>query len=285
MASGVPTWPNGKRIAVAVTTMFETWSEGKGPSYSTQTTALKPGTPDYSAITWSQYGGNVGVWRIIRLLDRLQIPATFFTNARCAEIYPEAVAQIGRSGHDIAGHGYTQDQLLVYLTPDEEHAAIKRSLDLLGDKTGKRPEGWLSPVLAWTPHTTEFLAEEKVLWQGEANYTDLPRRVVTPKGTIAHIPHSDFTDNRVLRTSPRIFYDVYKDTFDYLYVHEPMGLLVMVLHCHWGGRPLMAAMFDKLIKYFAAFPDVWFARHGELAHWAIDGKIDDFSYAQRFFAS
>jgi len=42
-------------------------------------------------------------------------------------------------------------------------------------RTGKRPDGWLSPVLAWTEHTADFLAQEKVVWQGDANFTDLPR--------------------------------------------------------------------------------------------------------------
>jgi hypothetical protein len=31
------TWPNGKKIAVSVTVMFETWSEGHAPNYSVQT--------------------------------------------------------------------------------------------------------------------------------------------------------------------------------------------------------------------------------------------------------
>jgi hypothetical protein len=35
------TWPNGKRIAIAVSVMFETWAEGKSPTYSVQTTHLK----------------------------------------------------------------------------------------------------------------------------------------------------------------------------------------------------------------------------------------------------
>src|SRR3954470_14683555 len=75
-------WPNGKKVAVSVTVMFETWSEGHAPNYSVQTTHLKSGTVDHASKAWSTYGGRVGVWRLIRLLDRLQIPGTFFTNAR-----------------------------------------------------------------------------------------------------------------------------------------------------------------------------------------------------------
>src|SRR5690349_251632 len=81
-------------VAVAVTVMYETWAEGKAPNYSVQTTHLKPGTVDLAGRAWSTYGARVGVWRIIRTLDRLQVPATFFTNARCAELYPDTVKQI-----------------------------------------------------------------------------------------------------------------------------------------------------------------------------------------------
>jgi hypothetical protein len=62
-----------------------------------------------------------------------------------------------------------------------------------------------------------------------------------------------------------------------------LSLLVMTVHCHFGGRPLMSAMLDKLLRYFAQFPGVWFARHRELAHWALEGYADEITNAQRFF--
>jgi len=279
-------WPNGRKVAVAITVMFEVWPDGKGPPNLVQRTQVKPGTVDYQAITWPHYAGKEGVWRLIRLLDRHRVPATFCTNARCAEVYPDAVAQIGRSGHDIAAHGYTQDMLLAHAaSPSDERALIRKSLDVLSERTGRRPEGWLSPVLAWTEHTADLLAQEKVMWQGDANYIDLPCRRQTKHGTLVHIPHSDYTDNRVVWLSPRQYYDVYKDTFDYLYANEPMSLMVMTAHCHFSGRPLMAAVVDKLLGYFAQFPDVWFARHRELAQWALDSEYDEVGYARRFFGA
>src|SRR5438034_2702854 len=94
-------WPQGQRIAVAVTVMLETWSEGKAPPYGVQATGLKPGTVDLGGIAWGSYGGKIGVWRLINLLKRNNIRGTFGVNARCAEIWPEAVAQIVKSGHDV----------------------------------------------------------------------------------------------------------------------------------------------------------------------------------------
>lgn len=278
------TWPNAKRIAVLVTVMFETWSEGKAPTYSVQTTNLKPGTVDHAGKAWSTYGGRVGVWRIIRNLDELQVPGTFFVNAQCAELYPEATKQIVRSGHDVAGHAYTQDGLLTYMEPEEEQATIAKSLELLGERTGKAPTGWLTPVLAFTPHTVGFLAQAKLAWHADVTYADLPHRIHTRHGVIAGVPMTDFSDNRVLRSSPRDLVDVYKDTFDYLYRKEPMSMLTLTLHCHFGGRPMIISVFDQIIRYIAQFPNVWFARHEELGRWALEAKADEHTYAQRYFS-
>src|SRR5829696_188570 len=98
-------WPNGRRIAVTVTVMLKTWLEGKPPPYGVQATALKPGTIDHGGIAWGSYGGKVGVWRIIALLNRHHLRGTFCVDAKCAELFPEAVAAIVKAGHDVGGHG------------------------------------------------------------------------------------------------------------------------------------------------------------------------------------
>ncbi len=283
MTTQTLSWPRNNRIAVAVTVMYEAWSEGKAPTYSVQTTHLKPGATDYAGAAWATYGGRVGVWRILRMFERLGVPATFFVNARCAELYPESIAEIARAGHDIGGHGYTQDGLLAYMTPEEQQATIRKSLDILGAKSGKRPTGWLSPVLAFTPETVELLAAEKLRWQADVTYTDLPHRVLTRHGPIACVPNSDFTDNRTLRTNPADLYDVYTGTFDYLYQNEPMSLLVLTLHCHFGGRPMVAQVFERIMRYIMGFPGVWLARHHELGRWAREQETDDHSYRSRYF--
>jgi allantoinase len=278
------TWPNGKKIAVSVTVMFETWSEGKAPSYSVQTTHLKPGTVDHAGKAWSTYGGRVGVWRLIRMLDRLQIPGTFFTNARCAEDYPEAVKQIVASGHDLAGHAYTQDQLLAYMSLDEQQATIRQSVDLLESCGGKTVTGWGSPVLGFTPETAGFLAKAGLTWTTDVTYADLPIKIATEHGTIAGVPTTDFSDNRVMRASPRDLVDAHRGTFDYLMQNEPMGLMVLVIHCQFGGRPLITAALNEVLSYIAKSRNVWFARHEELADWALAANVDEHTYRSRFFA-
>ncbi|MDP6558636.1 MAG: polysaccharide deacetylase family protein [Candidatus Binatia bacterium] len=283
MGKQVESWPNGNRIAVLVSVLFETWAENKSPAYFPRTTPLKPGTVDYGAIQWGQFGGNEGVWRLIRILDQYSIRGTMFCSGRSAELYPEAVRQMTRSGHDIAGHGYTQDIVLSYLTPEEQRESIRQVLDILERTSGRRPEGWATAVYGWNHHTFDLLVQEGVKWYADALDISLPRQQKTETGSIYAIPWSDFVDNRVLRGNPRHYFDVYRDTFDYLYEHEPMGLLHVAIHSHFGGRPLMAAMFLKVLEYIKGFPDVWFPRHRELIHWMAEQEIDELPYAGRFF--
>src|SRR5512132_1920662 len=94
--------------------------------------------PSTAAIQWAQYGGNEGLWRILRTLDRHSVPATIFCSGRCGEVYPEVIAAAAKAGHDIAGHGYTQDGLFCYMTPDEERTAIRKTLDALEQASGIR---------------------------------------------------------------------------------------------------------------------------------------------------
>ena len=105
-------WPHGHRVAVVCSVLLETWSDGKSPSYFPRTTPLPPGSKDVAGINWSRFGGNEGIWRLSRNLKDLDMPATLFCNGRSAEVWPEAVAAFAKSGQDVAGHGWLQDQTL-----------------------------------------------------------------------------------------------------------------------------------------------------------------------------
>jgi len=249
--------------------MFETWSEGKAPSYSPMTTSLKPGTVDRLGISWSEYGGKTGIWRIMKVLDESGVKATVCLSGRSAELYSGAVKELHKKEHELAGHSYTQDLILPYLSPEEEREVIRKCCRIIEKTVGLRPVGWFSPVAAPTEHTAEYLSEEGCLWHGDYNDTDLPYPLKTAKGILVAIPHSDFTDNRVLRGSPRDFYQVYKDTFDFLYRTETMGMINLTVHAHFGGRPLMSAMLAEILQYMKGFPNVWFARHDEIARWVL----------------
>lgn len=278
-------WPGGNRIAVIVTLLLENWSEGKAPSYSPMTTPLKPGAYDRAGVTWAQYGGRAGIWRLVRILGQHGIAGTICANARSIELNPDAVRTAVAEGHEIAAHSYHQDDLVAYLDRDEELAIIRRCVGVFQDVLGEKPKGWISPVLASTDSTAELLAGEGFLWHGDYNDDDLPRIVHTPRGSIVGLPHTDFADNRVLRLSPRALFEAYQGTFDYLYRNEPGAMINLTVHSQFGGRPLISSVFSEILGYFRGHGDVWFPRHDEMAEWFRSTGIEEMPYSKRFFAT
>jgi len=277
-------WPNGKRVAVYITGMLEVWSEGKAPEYTVQTTNIGHHVVDYGGIEWSNYGGKIGVFRLLRLLEDFKIKATFATNSMICEIFPEAIKAITHYGHDIAGHGIWQDEMINELKKKEQHELIKKCLDMFESHTGKRPQGWLSQVLAFTPDTPEILVQEGVKWWGDLKSIDLPKKVKTNRGDIIAILVCEYTDNRVLRGAPKDYFDVNKETFDYLYQNEPFSVLNIIIHCQWGGRPPVMAMLKKTLEYLSQFPDVWFTTPLEISQLYIANNLDEISYSDRFLS-
>jgi peptidoglycan/xylan/chitin deacetylase (PgdA/CDA1 family) len=284
MSAGKHMWPNGKKTAVVISVLFESWSQNKAPHYFPRTTPLKPGTIDLGGIQWGEYGGKEGIWRLIRTLDRAGLRGSFFCSGRSAELFPDVFKQLKTSGHIVEGHGYAQDQYFMEMSPEVQRSTLKKTLDLLEEASGSKPEGWATPVYGWNEHTFAIAVEEGIKWYADALDLTLPRKEQTASGPIVALPWSDFVDNRVLRASPRDYADVYIDTFDYLHNQEPGGLINVAIHSHFGGRPLIVAQFQKILRYFQNFDDVWFPTHRELVQWFIDQGKDSISYKDRFFS-
>lgn len=275
-------WPHGARVAVVVSVLLETWAEGTSPTYFPRTTPLKGGIPDLPGRQWSQFGAEEGVLRIVSILERAGIRGTVFANALSAERYPERVREIVRAGQHVAAHGYAQNQYLLDMNDDEQQKTIRRCLDILESACGARPQGWVTPVYGSNAITHDLLAREGVRWHADALDSSLPRLQRTASGSIVALPWSDFMDNRVLRGSPRDYYDVYVDTFEHLYSQERLGLLNIGIHSHFGDRPLMSAMFARVLRHLKGFSDVWFATHAEIADWFTALNVDRIGPEQRF---
>ena len=87
-----PAWPNGARMAVNVTADFD--------AMLLRRLLNEPA----SQLAKGEFGGRVGIWRLIELFDSHGIGATIFTPGRICELYPQAVLAASRSGHEIADH-------------------------------------------------------------------------------------------------------------------------------------------------------------------------------------
>lgn len=105
---------------------------------------------------WSGYQPRVveNTHRILRLLDRHQVPGMFFILGWVAEQFPGIVRDIQKSGHEIGCHSYLH-QLIYKQTPEEFRNDLRQATSILQDITGE-------PVTAY--RAPSFSITEKSLW-------------------------------------------------------------------------------------------------------------------------
>ena len=161
-SSGKIQWPGDARIAVFLSFDFQGGEDVKPD---------KNGRINHEEYTQGEYGPNTGIWRILRILAAHEVKATFLTCGGIAERYPEAVAAIVAQGHEVAGHGY-HHEVARDLAKDEERDVIKRTTDMILNRTQKRPFGWRS--CTQSPNSLELLLEQGYLWNSNSFSHDLP---------------------------------------------------------------------------------------------------------------
>jgi peptidoglycan/xylan/chitin deacetylase (PgdA/CDA1 family) len=84
--------------------------------------------------------------KVLDLLDRADVKATFFVIGKKAEAHPELVRAIVARGHLVGSHGYGHSRLFSLLPADKVHEDIERSLAVLEKITGSRPSLFRPPI-------------------------------------------------------------------------------------------------------------------------------------------
>ena len=95
------------------------------------------------------------------LLDELQARPTMFLLGTTVERYPSVARAIAERGYEIGSHGYAHRRVYMQ-SKDEFRADVQRSIDAIGEATGRRPVGYRAPEFSInrdTPWAYEVLAE------------------------------------------------------------------------------------------------------------------------------
>lgn len=277
-------WPNKARVAIVLTVATE-WSEdvvggGRGSGFP-----MLPDFPknavckiDFPQASMWEYGGKVGVWRIIELLNRYEVKGSFVTNGIVADRWPEAARAMAEGGHEIIAHGYDQGVLLCTLNPEEERTVIKKTVAAIKNTTGIAPVGWVSPAYRSTTNTAKFLLDEGFISLSDYHDDDLPYIIPVDGRKLVIVPHcSEINDFRYfLGFTPMQIFEFFKDYFDVLYeegrTHPKM--MNLATHPYLSGRPHRTKALEAIIKYAKSFPGVWFAKREEIARWWLERYAD-----------
>ncbi|HEX4916242.1 MAG TPA: polysaccharide deacetylase family protein, partial [Vicinamibacterales bacterium] len=129
-------WPNGARVAV-----------GLSFDVDNATATLSTGNLDYEILSRGEYGAVDGLPRILRMLDRQQIPSSFFIPAASAVLHPGMIELIKGSqlNHEIGVHGWIHERLPLLNNEQEEQRLLNQSIETLTKLVGKRPVGYRAP--------------------------------------------------------------------------------------------------------------------------------------------
>lgn len=210
-----------------------------------------------SLMSHQAYGPDVGVPRILALLDRLDVRATFFVPGATADRHPHALAAILDAGHEVGHHGYLHESL-VGVDESTERKFLELGLDALDRVGGVRPVGYRAPWWEATDRTRPLLAEFGFRYDSSFFDADAPYWVEMPEGRLLEIPvvwslddweryafWPDVTgDGRIDR--PAAVVDAWFEEIEGL--ASVGGTAVLTMHPFLCGRPSRAAALDRLVE-------------------------------------
>ena len=103
---------------------------------------------------WGKYESRIrqNTSKILSILDKKDIKATFFILGWIAERFPEIVLKIKNGGHEIATHGYSLS-LLTTITPHEFEKDLCKSIETIGRHTNQDIIGFRAPSFSITRTT------------------------------------------------------------------------------------------------------------------------------------
>jgi len=226
------------------------------------------------------YGPRTGVPRLLRLLDRAGIRATFFVPGYTAQRWPDAVRAIRDAGHEIAHHGYLHEGSRG-ADVGEEEARLLRGLEALDAVAGVRPTGYRAPNWELSCALPALLAKHGFRYDSGLMDADHPYRlsVSAEAGapSIVELPaHWGLDDWEPYNYLPGITGSgviaspadvVARWTLELEAVVDEGGLFMLTNHPFVSGRASRAAALERLIERAKAIDGLWIATCAEVAAW------------------
>ncbi len=257
-------WPGGARCAVALS--FDS-------DHETQT--LRWGNSSPGKLSEGEYGARAAMPRILALLARYNIPATFFVPAVIAMLHPDEQRRVVGEGHEIGIHSWIHE-LNSTLPAESERDLQMRAADKLEEITGQRPVGIRTPSWDFSPHTMAITREMGLLYDSSLMADDDPYEILedgVPTGVVElpvewirdDAPYwvMDLFAGRRPHTPPSAVLEIFRGEFDGAYAEG--GLFQLTMHPHLIGHRSRIRVLDELIRHIRMHPDIWVATHADVA--------------------
>lgn len=268
-------WPGGARSAVALAFDLD------GPTGAQMIDGSIWRRPRHFSL--GGYGPYRALPRILDLLDRFAVPATFFVPARVVELWPQACEAIVERGHEVAHHGYDHECYWDLTVPQQEDV-LARSQEVFRKYLGAPAVGFRTPSGDWHPQTPRLLLAHGIVYSSsmrdderpyripvegaDRDLVEIPARVdLDDYAYFAYHRDPDFPRGQDRIASYRLTLDNWRFEFDGH--HRAGACLTTIWHPKVSGTPGRTIVLERLIAHMREH-DVWFARCREVAQWCLE---------------
>jgi peptidoglycan/xylan/chitin deacetylase (PgdA/CDA1 family) len=260
-------WPNNSKVAVCLS--FDI--DNESPNLAQGITLPVP-------LSGDQYGATQGLPRLLELLDREQIPASFYMPAVSAILAPDMIPAIMKSGrHEIGVHGWIHENLPDLNDKAEEERLLRQVVEYITKATGTRPVGNRAPSWAFSNYTIDILRKIEFEYDSSLMAMDQPYELLSngEDTGIVELPVDWIQDDGLYfgptgtMPSADLVYQTFQEEFDRAYQEGTMFMLTM--HPAISGHRSRVDQLEKLIAHMKAKPGVWFATGQQIADYVKRG--------------
>jgi peptidoglycan/xylan/chitin deacetylase (PgdA/CDA1 family) len=251
-----------------------------------------------AALSRGEFGA-VAIPRILELLDRHRIQATFFVPGHTAVAYPDIVRRIAAAGHELGHHGWVHEGLSK-LEPAQEREYLLRGLDALDRVAGVRPLGYRAPGVDVSVNTVDILLEHGFVYDASFSGSDFEpyylRRgdrfpvdgeyLFGESVDLVGIPFSwglsdfqyfEFVPGITVRQdTPSAVFEIWEGELLWAHAYAPDGVYDLTMHPQVIGRGPRLVMVERLIETAERLEGVVFERLGDYAaRWRAEHPLED----------
>ncbi|MBB3083958.1 polysaccharide deacetylase family protein [Geodermatophilus sabuli] len=246
------------------------------------------------------FAGEVGVPRVQELFRRHGLTQTFFWPGHSIETFPEQFDACVAAGHEIGLHGYSHENPIA-MSREQEEAVLDHCIDLIEQRSGRRPTGYVAPWWEFSTVTNELLLERGVTYDHSLMHRDFEpyyvrvgdswtnidyskparewmRPLVRGEETdLVEIPANWYLDDlppmMFVKTSPnshgfvspRDIEQSWRDQFDWVYREQDHAVFTMTVHPDVSGRPQVLLALERLIEHINGHEGVTWATFDQIA--------------------
>ncbi len=268
-------WPDGRRSCVMLAFDVD------GPTGGAMVDGSIWQMPRY--FVQGSYGPFRAVPRILDLLDRVGVQATFFVPGWVVEHWPAVCRDVLLSGHEVGHHGYKHERY-ADLDVSAQVSVLQRSQAVFEAQLGVRALGYRTPTGDWQKETPRLLVEHGFLYSSSLRDDDRPyRRVIDGQvASLVEIPApvelDDYAYFAYTEEPPfpkghdriaayRVVLANWCKEFDGM--HRAGGLLTTTFHPKVSATPGRAVVLERFVEHMIAAGDCWFATGTEVARWVL----------------